>query len=98
MMGAAVLARLRNTAPAMPARVFWEKAGSGSLVLQLNEAQFGIATGQAAVFYDFTNPNHLLGGGWISRAPLITHKKSQLKINEAPPLVLFCQINFRQCS
>ena len=77
--GAAVLARLRNTAPAMPARVFWEKAGSGSLVLQLNEAQFGIATGQAAVFYDFTNPNHLLGGGWISRAPLITHKKSQLK-------------------
>ena len=30
-------------------------------MLQLDEAQFGIATGQAAAFYEFTNPNHLLG-------------------------------------
>ena len=75
--GAAILARLRNTAPAMPAKVFWEQAGSGSLVLRLDEAQFGIATGQAAALYEITNPNHLLGGGWISRAPLIANKKSQ---------------------
>jgi tRNA-specific 2-thiouridylase len=75
--GATILARLRNTALAMPAKVLWEQAGSASLVLQLDEAQFGIATGQAAAFYEFTNPNHLLGGGWISRAPLIVNKKSQ---------------------
>ena len=75
--GAAVLARLRNTAPAMPARVFWKPAGSDSLMLELDEAQFGIATGQAAAFYDFTNPNHLLGGGWISRAPLMAFKQYQ---------------------
>ena len=75
--GAPVLARLRNTAPAMPARVFWKPAGLNSLRLHLDEAQFGIATGQAAAIYDFKNPNHLLGGGWISHAPLITDKKNQ---------------------
>ena len=86
--GAAVLARLRNTAPAMPARVFWEKAGSGSLVLQLNEAQFGIATGQAAALYEFTNLNHLLGGGWISHAPLIASKNFNKKIKRCTTSML----------
>ncbi len=75
--GAAVLARLRNTAVAMPAKVFWERAGSGSLVLQLDQAEFGVATGQAAALYEFTNPNQLLGGGWISRAPLMAFKQYQ---------------------
>ena len=75
--GATILARLRNTALAMPAKVFWEQAGPGSLMLQLDEVQFGIATGQAAAFYEFTNPNRLLGGGWISRAPLLVNHKSQ---------------------
>ncbi len=72
--GATVLARLRNTAQAMPAKIFWKQVASDSLVLQLDEAQFGIATGQAAAFYDFTNPNLLLGGGWISHAPLLANK------------------------
>ena len=75
--GATVLARLRNTAPAMPAKVFWERAGSASVLLQLDEAQFGIATGQAAAFYEFTNPNHLLGGGWISHAPLLDNENPE---------------------
>ncbi|MFL2845560.1 MAG: tRNA 2-thiouridine(34) synthase MnmA [Candidatus Puniceispirillaceae bacterium] len=74
--GAAVLARLRNTAPAMPARVFWEQVGSNSLLLQLDEAQFGIAAGQAAALYDFTKQDQLLGGGWISHAPLIVKKET----------------------
>lgn len=74
--GAAVLARLRNTAPAVPARLFWEKVGSNSLLMKLDEAQFGIATGQAAALYDFTNPDHLLGGGWILHAPLMARKET----------------------
>ena len=49
-------------------------------MLQLDEAQFGIATGQAAAFYEYTNPNHLLGGGWISHAPLIADKKINRKV------------------
>ena len=73
--GVAVLARLRNTALAVPASIFWEQAGSVSLVLRLDEAQFGIAAGQAAALYDFTNPDLLLGGGWISQAPLVANKK-----------------------
>ena len=72
--GETVLARLRNTSRAMPAKIFWSQAGSGSLVLQLDEAQFGIATGQAAAVYEFANPDHLLGGGWISDAPLVAKK------------------------
>ena len=78
--GAAILARLRNTAPAMPARVILGTGGVRLLMLQLDEAQFGIATGQAAAFYEYTNPNHLLGGGWISHAPLIADKKINRKI------------------
>ena len=75
--GATVLARLRNTAQAMPAKIFRKQVASDSLVLQLDDAQFGIATGQAAAFYEFTNPNHLLGGGWISHAPLLANKDPQ---------------------
>ncbi len=69
--GGEVLARLRNTAPPMPAKVFWEQTGSGSIMLLLDEIQFGIAAGQAAVLYGVMNPDHVLGGGWISRAPLV---------------------------
>ncbi|MGA0913413.1 MAG: tRNA methyl transferase PRC-barrel domain-containing protein, partial [Candidatus Puniceispirillaceae bacterium] len=65
----AVLARLRNTAPAMPARVFC--SDDGTVVVRLDDAQFGIAAGQAAALYDGDNPDQLLGGGWIAHAPLI---------------------------
>ena len=75
--GTTVLARLRNTAPAMPAKIFCKGTGSDPLLLELNDAQFGIATGQAAALYEFANPNHLLGGGWISYAPLKAKKSPQ---------------------
>jgi tRNA-specific 2-thiouridylase len=65
--GASVMARLRNTAPAMPARVF---SVGGAAVVRLEDPQFGIATGQAAALYDAQNPERLLGGGWIAGAPL----------------------------
>ena len=58
----------------MPARVFChENGGAATVVVRLDEAQFGIATGQAAAIYDGANPDHLLGGGWISRAPLVAN-------------------------
>jgi tRNA-specific 2-thiouridylase len=71
--GVAVLARLRNTASAIPAKVFWDQTEFGSIVLLLDEEQFGIATGQVAALYGATNPDHLLGGGWISHAPLVAN-------------------------
>jgi tRNA-specific 2-thiouridylase len=68
--GQAVLARLRNTAPAMPARIeAWPDSDDGVAVLSLDEPQYGIAAGQAAVLYDAVAPDHLLGGGWITSAP-----------------------------
>ena len=69
-----VLARLRNTAPAMPARLFChEGVGAAAVVVSLDIAQYGIAAGQAAAIYDGANPDHLLGGGWIVRAPLVAN-------------------------
>jgi tRNA-specific 2-thiouridylase len=69
-----ILARLRNTAPAMPARVFChEDGGVATVVVRLDEAQFGIAAGQAAAIYDSVNLDQLLGGGWIARAPLVAN-------------------------
>ena len=69
--GAAVLARLRSAASAMPAKLLCKHTGLDSVVLIFDEAQFGIAAGQAAALYDFKNPDQLLGGGWILHAPLI---------------------------
>ena len=66
--GHPVLARLRNTAPAMPAML--EAGESGRAVIRLDDPQFGIAVGQAAAIYDAADPENLLGGGWISAAPL----------------------------
>ena len=67
-----VLARLRNTAPARPARVFC--GNDGTVVVRLDDAEFGIAAGQAAALYDGDNPDQLLGGGWITRAPLVADR------------------------
>ena len=68
-VGATVLARLRNTAPAMPATL--SSVADDTAILHLDERQFGIATGQAAVLYDVTDNDVVLGGGWITDAPTI---------------------------
>ena len=63
----AVLARLRNTAAALPATL--QAIDGERVVLRLDTPQFGIASGQAAVLYDKENEAVVLGGGWISAAP-----------------------------
>ena len=67
--GTSVLARLRNTAQAMPAHIFDVGVAGGSAMIKLEEPQFGIAAGQAAALYDGRYPDRLIGGGWIARAP-----------------------------
>jgi tRNA-specific 2-thiouridylase len=67
--GGKVLARLRNTAPALPATL--KSVDGNRAVLRLDPPQFGIASGQAAVLYDVTNSDAVLGGGWIAAAPTI---------------------------
>ena len=70
VVGTKVLARLRNTAPAMPALIAAADDASGAATIELAEPQFGIAAGQAAAIYAADAPAMLLGGGWIADAPL----------------------------
>ncbi len=66
--GTAVLARLRNTATALPGTL--QAIDGERAVLRLDTPQFGIASGQAAVLYDVGTATKVLGGGWIISAPL----------------------------
>jgi tRNA-specific 2-thiouridylase len=56
-----VAVKLRSMSPAVAARLTDD--GAGGVLLTLEEAQFGIAPGQAAVFYE---GGRVLGGGWIA--------------------------------
>jgi tRNA-specific 2-thiouridylase len=68
--GTRVLARLRNTAPTASARIYCDRPQDAPLIIILDEPQFGIAAGQAAALYHGDDADILLGGGWISKAPL----------------------------
>ena len=72
--GSRVLARLRNTAPAALARIYCDRPQLAPAIILLDEPQFGIAAGQAAALYNAENADILLGGGWISKAPLLADK------------------------
>ena len=65
--GTPILARLRNMAPALPATLV--STDDEHVSLRLDEPQFGISAGQAAVLYTADNPDRVLGGGWIVEAP-----------------------------
>jgi len=69
--GAKVLAQLRNAAPAVPARAVPNEKHSNVWNLVLDRPQYGIAKGQAAALFDINEEDRLLGGGWISDAPLL---------------------------
>ncbi len=57
--GKAVLARVRSTRPPVPARL-----DGGDVVF--DEAEEGVAPGQACVLYDAGDPGRVLGGGFIA--------------------------------
>ncbi|NKB49569.1 MAG: tRNA 2-thiouridine(34) synthase MnmA [Alphaproteobacteria bacterium] len=63
--GLEISVKLRSTQNPLPARLFGQANGAG--MIELTAPEFGVAPGQAAVFYDDTR---LLGGGWIQRAAL----------------------------
>jgi len=60
--GRAVMARIRNTAAAVPGRLI--PAGNGMATMLFTAPEFGVSPGQACVFYD---DDRVLGGGWIQR-------------------------------
>ncbi len=61
--GVEVAVRLRSTQEPVPGRVFGK--GEGRATVELSNPQFGVAPGQAAVFYD---GSRVVGGGWIQRS------------------------------
>ena len=63
--GIEILVKIRSTQEPLPARLYGGGGGAGEV--ELAAPEFGVAPGQAAVFYDGTR---LLGGGWIQRAAL----------------------------
>jgi tRNA-specific 2-thiouridylase len=64
--GRELAVRIRSTAPPQPATVYGN--GRGAKVL-LHGGEYGVAAGQACVFYADTGPRaRVLGGGWIEAA------------------------------
>jgi tRNA-specific 2-thiouridylase len=64
--GREIAVRIRSSAQPQPATVFAH--GGGARVL-LRDGEYGIAAGQACVFYADASPRaRVLGGGWIERA------------------------------
>ena len=61
--GTAIAVKVRSTRPPKPARLAFD----GSLAVDLDEPEEGVAPGQACVFYS-PEPAHdrVLGGGWIA--------------------------------
>jgi tRNA-specific 2-thiouridylase len=64
--GMSVAVRVRSTSQPQPATLF--PSGHGARVL-LRDGEYGVAAGQACVFYADAGPQaRVLGGGWIERA------------------------------
>jgi tRNA-specific 2-thiouridylase len=63
--GKRVLARVRSTRPPAPAEL--RLGESGTLGVVFDAPEEAIAPGQACVFYEASDPDRLLGGGFIAR-------------------------------
>ena len=63
-----VLVKLRNSSQPVTGtiKVNFDKSEA---YLTFDNPQYGVSTGQAAVFYNYKESSHILGGGWITEAP-----------------------------
>jgi len=58
-----VLARVRSTRPPAPARLI---TGDNGIEVEFDDAEEGVAPGQACVLYDIADDGRVLGGGFIA--------------------------------
>ena len=74
-----VLVKLRNSSQPVIGTI---KANfdNSFAYLSFDQPQFGVSTGQAAVFYNIKERSHVLGGGWIAEAP---NKFTDIKLYNA---------------
>ena len=68
--GVRALVKLRNSASPTKARIFFSRPEQAHVIVVLDNVQYGISSVQVAALYDFDEPDIMLGGGWISKAPL----------------------------
>jgi tRNA-uridine 2-sulfurtransferase len=81
--GLEVAVRIRSSAPPQAATLFPNATGAEIL---LQDGDYGIAAGQACVFYaNATAEARLLGGGWISRALSRAEQREQADGEAALP-------------
>ena len=67
-MNSKVWVKLRNSSDPVSGKININLE-TGSSELLFDEPQYGVSTGQAAVVYNREDTGHVLGGGWITRAP-----------------------------
>jgi len=67
-MNSKVWVKLRNSSDPVLAKININLE-TGSSELLFDEPQYGVSTGQAAVVYNREDTGHVLGGGWITKAP-----------------------------
>ena len=67
-MKSKVWVKLRNSSDPVSGKINVDLE-SGSSELLFDEPQYGVSTGQAAVVYNPEDTEHVLGGGWITKAP-----------------------------
>ena len=63
-----VLVKLRNSSKPVSGIISID-SNNGLSELYFDQPQYGVSTGQAAVFYNTEEYEHVLGGGWIAHAP-----------------------------
>ncbi len=63
-----IFVKLRNTSNPVKGKIK-VNFETGVSILYFDEPQYGVSTGQAAVFYNIEEYAHVLGGGWITDAP-----------------------------
>jgi tRNA-specific 2-thiouridylase len=83
--GMPIAVRVRSTSPPQPATLFPVGGNGGKVLLQ--DGEYGVAAGQACVFYADTGAQaRLLGGGWIGRA-LSRAEQPEAALDAAGPAV-----------
>ena len=74
-----VLVKLRNSSQPVTGTIKI-KFDKSLAYLTFDKPQFGVSIGQAAVFYNYKESSHILGGGWIIEAP---NKSADIKLYNA---------------
>ena len=66
--GEKLMIKLRSTQEPISGTLFSDGSDNGKVVL--DELEFGVAIGQAAVFYSRDDSARVLGGGWMTETSL----------------------------